>query len=69
MEIKENNAYGTTHENTHEGFQPTFQFSFECKEKNYSTIKQQKYSSGPLSPAAYCYCTGYEKTIFGSKLF
>lgn len=33
MEIKENNAYGTLHENTHEGFQPTSQFKFEWKEK------------------------------------
>lgn len=33
MEIKENNAYETIHENTHEGFQPTFQLRFECKEK------------------------------------
>lgn len=65
MEIEENNAYGTLHENTHEGFQPTFQFKFEWKEKNII----QQYSSEPPSPAAYCYCTDYEETIFGSKLF
>jgi len=69
MEVKENNAYRTTHENTHKGFEPRFEFRFEGKSrKNYSTIKQQKYSSGPPNPAAII-CTGYEKTVFGNKLF
>lgn len=42
MEIKENNACGTTHENTHKGFQPAFQFRFECKEKKIFNNKTTK---------------------------